>query len=115
MNINNLTEDAQALRLLLGDMPVITPDSLAAFGGWMLAKMKELDKRSGSGGQVWARPSQIAERFGVKRAQVASWLSRLVEAGKVRRWQPETARGTAGETYYNLEDLEKAWTIKSVN
>lgn len=112
MNNTILTDDAQALRLLLGDMPVITPDTLAAFGGWMLAKMKELDKRHGGAGQVWARPSQIAERFGVKRAQVAAWMSRLVEAGKVRRWQPETARGTAGETYYNLEDLERAWMMK---
>ena len=109
MDKNILTDDAQALRLLLGDMPVITPDTLAAFGGWMLAKMKELDKRQGGAGQVWARPSQIAERFGVKRAQVAAWLSRLVEAGRVRRWQPETARGTAGDTYYNLEDIETAW------
>lgn len=112
MNNAVLTDDAQALRLLLGDMPVITPDTLAAFGGWMLAKMKELDKRGGGAGQVWARPSQIAERFGVKRAQVAAWLSRLVEAGKVRRWQPETARGTAGDTYYNVEDIENAWKIE---
>lgn len=112
MNGRALTDDAQALRLLLGDMPVITPDTLAAFGGWMLAKMKELDKRNAGGGQVWARPSQIAERFGVKRAQVAAWLARLVEANKVRRWQPETARGTAGDTYYNLDDIENAWKIE---
>lgn len=112
MNKISLTDDAQALRLLLGDMPVITPDTLAAFGGWMLAKMKELDKNHGGCGQVWARPAQIAERFGAGRAQVCVWLSRLVEAGKVRRWQPETARGTAGDTYYHLEDIENAWRMQ---
>lgn len=112
MNVNSFSDDARALRLLLGDMPVITPDTLAAFGGWMLAKMKEFDKTTPAGGQVWARPSQIAARFGVKRAQVAAWLSRLVEAGKVRRWQPETARGTAGDTYYNIADLENVWKLE---
>lgn len=107
----SLTDDAQALRLLLGDAPVITPDALAAFGGWMIAKMKNMSEDRRAACQVWARPAQIAERFGVKRAQANTWLARLVEAGKVRRWVPETARGTAGDTYYNLEDIEKAWSV----
>lgn len=113
MNNTALNDDGQALRLLLGDAPVVTPDSLAAFGSWMIAKIKSLESNRGAARQVWARPSQIAERFGVKRAQVTVWLSRLVEAGKVRRWQPETARGTAGDTYYNLEDIESAWRLKN--
>lgn len=111
-NKEQLTADGCALRMLLGDAPVVTPDSLAAFGSWMIAKIKSLDSNRGGEGQAWARPSQIAERFGVKRAQVNAWLARLVEAGKVRRWQPETARGTAGDTYYNIEDIEKAWEIQ---
>lgn len=107
-----LTEEGQALRRLLGDLPVVTPDTLAVACVWLLAKIKELDKSNGRGGQVWARPLQIAERFGAKRSQVCIWLARLAEAGKVRRWSPETPLGTRGDTYYNIEDIEKAWILE---
>ena len=112
MNPDALTEEGQALRRLLGDVPVVTPDGLAAFGCWLLSTLKaHAEDTPADVGQVWARPLQIAERFGVKRAQVNAWLARLVEQGKVRRWQPETAKGTKGDTYYSLPDLEKAWSL----
>ena len=112
MNPDALTEEGQALRRLLGDVPVVTPDVLSVFGSWLMAKLKALaDNSPAAGKQEWARPLQIAERFGVKRAQVNTWLSRLVEQGKVRRWQPETAKGTKGDTYYYLPDIEKAWAV----
>lgn len=112
MHPGSLPDEGQALRRLLGDSLVVTPDGLAAFGIWMLAKIKEVSEDSPvESGQVWARPLQIAERYGVKRAQVNTWLARLVAQGKVRRWQPETAKGTKGDTYYYLPDIEKAWSV----
>jgi transposase len=63
---------------------------------------------------MWARPKQIERRFGVGKTQVHTWLARLVEQGKVRRWQPETAKGTKGDTYYSLPDLEKAWSLDTL-
>ena len=110
MNPDALPEEGQALRRLLGDAPVVTPDGLAVFGSWLVATLKAQD-RPAEVGQKWARPLQIAERFGVKRAQVNAWLARLGEQGKVRRWQLETAKGTKGDTYYSLPDLEKAWSL----
>lgn len=112
MNADALTDEGQALRRLLGDAPVVTPDGLAAFGSWLLATLKaQAQETPAEGGQMWARPSQIAARFGAKRSQVNTWLARLVEQGKVRRWQPETSKGTKGDTYYSLPDLEKAWSL----
>lgn len=112
MNPDAMTDEMQALRRLLGDELVVTPDSLTVGLGWLLAKLKaHAEDTPADVGQVWARPLQIAERFGVKRAQVNAWLARLVEQGKVRRWQPETAKGTKGDTYYSLPDLEKAWSL----
>lgn len=110
MKAEQLTEQGQALRRLLGDAPVVTPDGLAVFGSWLVATLKEQEKPVESG-QMWARPSQIAEIYGVKRAQVNTWLARLVAQGKVRRWQPETEKGTKGDTYYCLSDIEKAWSL----
>ena len=40
MNPAALTEEGQALRRLLGDAPVVTPDGLAAFGSWLVATLK---------------------------------------------------------------------------
>lgn len=114
MNPGALTEDGQALRRLLGDVPVATPDGLAVLGSWLLATLKaHIESNQVTGKQEWARPLQIAELFGVKRAQVNTWLSRLVAQDKVRRWQPETAKGTKGDTYYYLPDIEKAWSVDS--
>ena len=112
MNPDALTEEGQALRRLLGDAPVVTPDGLAAFGSWLVATLKaHADDSPAEAGQMWARPTQIASRFGAKRSQVNVWLARLVAQGKVRRWQPETAKGTKGDTFYYLPDLEKAWSL----
>lgn len=83
---------------------------LAAFGSWLLATLKAQDSPADAG-QIWARPLQIAERFGAGKSQVNTWLARLVAQGKVRRWQPETAKGTKGDTYYYLPDIEKAWAV----
>lgn len=112
MNPDALTEEGQALRRLLGDAPVVTPDGLAAFGSWLVATLKNKDADAPAVDvQMWARPAQIAARFGAGRTQVNVWLARLVEQGKVRRWRPETAKGTKGDTFYSLPDLEKAWRL----
>ncbi len=113
MNIDALSDEGQALRRLLGDVPVVTPDGLAAFGCWLLATLKAQDSPADAG-QIWARPLQIAERFGAGKSQVNTWLARLVAQGKVRRWQPETAKGAKGDTYYYLPDIEKAWAVDSM-
>ena len=47
MHPGSLPDEGQALRRLLGDSPVVTPDGLAAFGSWMLAKIKALSPTSG--------------------------------------------------------------------
>lgn len=115
MNPDTMTDEMQALRRLLGDELVVTPDSLTVGLGWLLAKLKAHEEDTPADvGQVWARPQQIAERFGVKRAQVNTWLALLVAQGKVRRWQPETAKGTKGDTYYYLPDVEKAWSLDTL-
>lgn len=113
MNTDALSDEGQALRRLLGDVPVVTPDGLAIFGSWLVATLKAQDSPADAG-QVWARPLQIAERFGAGKSQVNTWLTRLVAQGKVRRWQPETAKGTKGDTYYFLPDIEKAWAVDSM-
>lgn len=115
MNPSALTEEAQALRLLLGDMPVVTPDGLAVFGSWLLATLRNQDADAPAvNTQMWGRPKQIAKRFGAGRSQANAWVERLAEQGKVRRWQPETAKGTKGDTYYYLPDIEKAWALDPI-
>ncbi len=110
---DTLPESAQALRRLLGDCPVVTPDSLAQFGAWLLSSLKDQNRDLlAEGGQHWARPGQLAVRFGCKRSQMSVWLASLRAAGKVRMWQPELPGEAKSHTYYNIADIERAWQLK---
>lgn len=113
MNPDALTEEGQALRRLLGDAPVVTPDGLAAFGSWLLAKLKAEVVKEGRGcKQEWGTPEQVAAIYGVQRSQANVWINQLVECGKVRRWQSETPTGGQGHMRYNLADIAKAWAVE---
>lgn len=114
MNPEAMSDEMQALRRLLGDAPVVTPDSLTVGLGWLLATLKaNLGKGdSGNACQEWGTVSQVATIYGVKRAQADTWVNRLVEHGKVRRWQSETESGARGVMRYNLSDIAKAWAVE---
>lgn len=110
---DSLPEEARALRLLLGDCPVVTPDALVQFGAWLLACLKDQNRDLlAEGGQQWARPSQLAVRFGCRRSQMAVWLAALRAAGGVRMWQPELPGASKSHTYYNIADIERAWQLQ---
>lgn len=114
MTPDAMTDEMQALRRLLGDAPVVTPDSLTVGLGWLLATLKAEVTKGGSGEvcQEWGTVSQVAAIYGVKRAQADTWVNRLVERGKVRRWQSETDNGARGVMRYNLGDIAKAWAVE---
>lgn len=108
-----MTEEMQALRRLLGDMPVVTTDALTVGLGWLLSTLKaSLNNTGTEGKQEWATPEQVAQIYGVQRAQANEWLARLVEQGRVRRWQAETRKGTPGHMRYNLSDIEAAYAVE---
>ncbi len=106
------TDTAAALRRLLGDCPVITPDALATFGTWLLSVLKE-ENRSllSEGGQQWARAGQLAMRFGCRRSQMSAWLAALRAEGTVRVCRPHLPDGTESHHYYNIADIERAWLL----
>lgn len=114
MNPDALTEEGQALRRLLGDAPVVTPDALAVFGSWLVATLKaSLGKNEGGEAcQEWGTASQVASIYGVQRQQADVWVNRLVEQGKVRRWRAETENGGCGHMRYNLSDIAKVWAVE---
>lgn len=114
MNPSAMTDEMQALRRLLGDAPVVTPDSLTLGLGWLLSTLKaSLGKGEGNmAKQEWGTVMQVATIYGVKRAQADAWVNRLVECGKVRRWQSETDRGSRGVMRYNLADIAEAWAVE---
>lgn len=106
------TDTAAALRRLLGDCPVITPEALATFGTWLLSVLKE-ENRSllSEGGQQWARAGQLAMRFGCRRSQMSAWLAALRAEGTVRVCRPHLPDGTESHHYYNIADIERAWLL----
>lgn len=115
MNKESMTDDMQALRRLLGDAPVVTPDALTVGLGWVMAQVKACIADKGSGGQQeWGTAQQVAKLYGVERAQANEWLNMLVEQGKVRRWQSDTQKGTKGHMRYNLADIASAWAVDSI-
>lgn len=106
------TDTAAALRRLLGDCPVITPDALATFGTWLLSVLKEENRTLlAEGGQQWARAGQLAMRFGCRRSQMSAWLAALRAEGAVRVCRPHLPDGTESHHYYNIADIERAWLL----
>ncbi len=114
MNPDAMTEEGQALlRLLGGEGAALDSTRLAAFGSWLVATLKaEVVKGDSGCKQEWGTPEQVAAIYGVQRAQANVWLNKLVERGKVRRWQAETANGGQGFMRYNLDDIAKAWAVE---
>lgn len=114
MNTEGMTDEMKALRQLLGDAPVVTPDSLTVGLGWLLATIKAETMRGGAGEarQEWATATQVASVYGVKRSQAVDWLNRLAAQGKVRRWQSEAVNGSKGHMRYNLDDIAAAWAVE---
>lgn len=108
MTPSSLPEEGQALRRLLGDEPFVTPDSLAAFGSWMLAKLKEhTEEQPSTAGQVWATCKQIQKRYGISKSRANDWLANLTRNKKVRTQKPYAdKRGM----YYHLGDIEAAFS-----
>lgn len=94
------------------DFTVCTPAQL----GRRSIKLSGLKDQSrdllAEGGQHWARPAQLAVRFGCKHSQMSVWLAALRAAGRVRMWQPELPGAAKSHTYYNIADIERAWQLK---
>lgn len=115
MNPDGMTDEMKALRRLLGDAPVVTPDALTAGLGWVMAQVRACLADKGVGGkQEWGTAQQVAKLYGVERAQANEWLNMLVEQGKVRRWQSDTPKGAKGYMRYNLADIASAWAVDSL-
>lgn len=115
MNKDGMTDEMQALRRLLGDVPVVTPDSLTVGLGWVMAQVRACLADKGNGGkQEWGTAQQVATLYGVERAQANEWLNMLVQQGKVRRWQSDTPKGGKGYMRYNLADIASAWAVDSL-
>lgn len=105
-----LTDEGQALRRLLGADTVATPETLARGLSWMLSKLREeIQEHPAAAGQVWGTVEDFMVRYGWKKSQAHSHLTRLAERGAVRIQKPNGAdkRGT----YYNISDVEKAWSV----
>lgn len=109
MNTEQLTEDGQAMRRLMGDG--ISADGIAAALDCHLQKVRAIiDERPTAGGQVWGTREDIMRLYGLKAARAAALLRKVQEGGKVRMQRPSGAdkRGT----YYHLGDIEKAWSYE---
>ena len=111
MSTPSLTDEGEALRLLLGNETVATPETLTRGLVWILSKVREeLQNRPAAAGQVWGTVEDFMIRYGWKKSQAHLQLTRLAERGAVRIQKPngETGRGT----YYNIADVEKAWSVE---
>lgn len=58
-------------------------------------------------GQVYARPYQIAERWGYTDGGVRRFLYSAEQSGKVRVIQPTDVDGVKGQKLYHLGDVER--------
>ncbi|MBQ7022658.1 MAG: hypothetical protein IJN29_03700 [Akkermansia sp.] len=108
MKLEQLTEDGQDLRRVMGDSPVATPDDLAAFGDCLLQKMRRIaEEQPAPLGRKWGTTKDVMRLYGLKKARASELLSELKEARKVRIQKPSGADKKG--TYYHLGDIEKAW------
>lgn len=109
MNAEQLTEDGQDIRRLLGDG--LSADGLAAALDCHLQKIKAaVNERPAAGGQEWGTVQDIGRLYGLKKSRVTELVNKLKEAGKVRMQRPSGAENKG--TYYNLADIEKAWNYE---
>lgn len=110
MSAPEVMDDEQAaLRRLLGNDTVATPDNLAAGLRWAVATLRqELAARPAPVGQEWATLGQVMQIYGKKKSAACEMLNRLRELGKVRVCVPPTGMSGKGDTLYNLRDIEAA-------
>ena len=79
---------------------------LTALGNDLLERLTALlpDQEAG---QVYARPYQIAKRWGYTEGALRRFLYAAEQSGKVRAIRPKDINGAAGQTLYHLGDLER--------
>ena len=113
-NTNDTIDDEQALTQLLGlnsGSPVATPEMLKRMAQWLHATLKrEITERPVTAGQEWGRIGDIMRKYGVSKSQARLWLLRLRQDGKVRVQNPIYGLQGKGDTFYNLADVETAFT-----
>ncbi len=110
---NNTMDEEQALaRLLAPDSsPVATPSMLVKLGQWLRVSLKkEIEERPANNGQEWGRIGDIMRKYGVSKSQARLWLLRLRQEGKMRVQNPIYGLQSKGDTFYNLADVEAAFT-----
>lgn len=63
-------------------------------------------------GQVYARPYQLAERWGYTDGGLRRFLYAAEQSGKVRIIQPADIDGTPGQKMYHIGDLERFFALQ---
>ncbi len=63
-------------------------------------------------GQVYARPYQIAKRWGYTDGGVRRFLYSAEQSGNVRIIQPSDIDGEKGQKLYHIRDLERYFAAK---
>ena len=110
----NTVDEEQVLTRLLGvgeGSPVATPEMLMRMAQWLHATLKqEIAERPANNGQEWGRIGDIMRKYGVSKSQARLWLLRLRQEGKVRVQNPIYGLQSKGDTFYNLADVEAAFT-----
>lgn len=108
MKPEQLTEDGQEIRRLLGDG--LSADGLAAALDCHLQKVRSIvENRPAPIGRVWATAGEVASMYGLKSKQIFDWLNKAKESGKVRTQLPS---GGAKGLYYNIADLDALWKVE---
>lgn len=111
MSYPALTDEGEALRRLLGGETVATPETIARGLTWLCVKLREeIQSTPSAPCQEWGTVEDFCRRYGMKKSQMHLHLTRLAYSGAVRIQKPNGA-GKRG-TYYNIRDVEKAWSVE---
>ncbi|MDO4954016.1 MAG: hypothetical protein Q4E43_02605 [Akkermansia sp.] len=72
-----------------------------------LAECMQSQLSDAKAGQVYARPHQIAERWGYTDRSLRRFLHAAEQSGRVRTMTPTDIYGTKGKKMFHLGDLER--------
>ena len=87
--------------------PYLTPGDVANMLGFLADDVvKRLTESPTLGGRVYARSSDLANRWGVDRRTAADWLKTAEREGKIHPMQGETGRGKDGDVLYHIAEVE---------
>lgn len=119
MNICIDDEKAALMRAMVPDgnaAPVATPDMLCAGFQWLLAKTRqELAERPAGARLEWVRISDIMRMYNVSESAARAWVEKLKALKKVQVQNPITNNGGKGDTFYNLADIQAAFTENALS